>query len=59
MYWIVKPYRHGTNSVLWLYKEALQSVLDIPPEDVEGYNNTGFVVLVNGRWEPRFLSEEE
>jgi len=40
-------------------EEALQSVLDIPPEDVEGYNNTGFVVLVNGRWEPRFLSEEE
>ncbi|KAJ5940136.1 hypothetical protein N7516_000304 [Penicillium verrucosum] len=40
-------------------EEALQSVLDIPREDVEGYNNTGFVVLVNNRWEPRFLGEEE
>ncbi|KAJ5123981.1 uncharacterized protein N7515_007806 [Penicillium bovifimosum] len=40
-------------------EEALQSVLDISPEDVVRYNDTGFVVLVNGRWEPRFLGEEE
>lgn len=39
--------------------EALQSVLDIPLEDVDRYNDTGFVILVNGRWEPEFLSEEE
>lgn len=40
-------------------EEALRSVLDIPPEDVDGYNDTGFVILVNGRWETEFLSEED
>lgn len=40
-------------------EEALQSVLDIPLEDVDDYNDTGFVILVNGRWEPELLSEEE
>ncbi|KAL1853846.1 hypothetical protein Plec18167_007167 [Paecilomyces lecythidis] len=40
-------------------EEALQSVLDIPLEDINGYNKTGFVILVNGRWKPEFLSEKE
>ncbi|KAF7136733.1 hypothetical protein CNMCM5793_006051 [Aspergillus hiratsukae] len=40
-------------------EEALQSVLDIPLEDLDAYNETGYVILVNGRWEPGFLSEEE
>jgi len=40
-------------------EEALQSVLDISPEDVEATNNTGFVLLVKGRWGPQSLSEEE
>ena len=26
---------------------------------MDGYNNTGFVILVNGRWEQGFLGEEE
>lgn len=30
-------------------EEALQSGLDIPLEDVDHYNDAGFVVLVNGR----------
>ncbi|RAL08483.1 uncharacterized protein BO97DRAFT_408310 [Aspergillus homomorphus CBS 101889] len=30
-------------------EEAMRSVLDIPPEDLDGYNQTGFVILVNGR----------
>lgn len=33
-------------------EEALQSVLDIPAEKLHDYNDTGFVVLINGRWVP-------
>lgn len=47
------------NVCIMVDEEALQSVLDIPLEDVDGYNENGFVILVNGRWEPYFLSEEE
>lgn len=36
-------------------EEALLSVLKIPPEEVDGYNKTGFVILINGQWEPEFL----
>lgn len=40
-------------------EEASQSILDILLEDVDAYNETGYVILVNGRWEPGLLSEEE
>jgi hypothetical protein len=40
-------------------EEALQSVLDIPLEDLDAYNGTGYVILVNCNWEPGFMSEEE
>ncbi|KAL6228616.1 hypothetical protein BDW75DRAFT_226611 [Aspergillus navahoensis] len=33
-------------------EEALRSVLDIPVEELNKYNDTGFVVLINGRWVP-------
>ncbi|CAG8403738.1 unnamed protein product [Penicillium salamii] len=39
-------------------EEALQSVLDIPTEDLEEYNATGFVILINGRWPPDWDPEE-
>ncbi|KAJ5139228.1 uncharacterized protein N7515_004076 [Penicillium bovifimosum] len=39
-------------------EEALQSVLDIPTEDLEQYNTTGFVILINGRWSPEWDPEE-
>ncbi|KAJ5317415.1 hypothetical protein N7508_001923 [Penicillium antarcticum] len=39
-------------------EEALQSVLDIPTEDLEAYNTTGFVILINGRWPPEWDPEE-
>jgi hypothetical protein len=42
---------------LMVDEEALLSVLNGP--DVDGYNATGFVRLINGRWEPEFLTEEE
>ncbi|KAJ5247673.1 hypothetical protein N7468_002656 [Penicillium chermesinum] len=38
-------------------EEALQSVLDIPIEDLEAYNTTGFVILINGRWSPEWDPE--
>ncbi|RAO70265.1 uncharacterized protein BHQ10_006277 [Talaromyces amestolkiae] len=37
-------------------EEALLSVLSIPPEEVE---DGAFVILIEGRWKPRFLTEEE
>ncbi|EED14970.1 conserved hypothetical protein [Talaromyces stipitatus ATCC 10500] len=40
-------------------EETLQSVLDIPPEDVDSYNSTGFVILIDGTWQPYLLSEED
>lgn len=39
-------------------EEALQSVLDIPTEDLEAYNATGFVILINGRWPPEWDPED-
>lgn len=39
-------------------EEALQSVLEIPTEDLEAYNTTGFVILINGRWPPEWDPEE-
>ncbi|KAJ5150890.1 uncharacterized protein N7482_010142 [Penicillium canariense] len=47
------------KSCIMVDEEALQSVLDIPPEKVDGPSSTGFVILVNGMWKPEFLSEEE
>ena len=38
-------------------QEALESVLNA--SDPDSYNNTGFVRLVNGIWEPEELDEEE
>lgn len=40
-------------------EEALQSVLNIPPEDVDGYNPNAFVILIEGQWKPGYLTEEE
>lgn len=40
-------------------EEALLSVLIIPPEKLDSYNNTGFVILIHGQWEPDFLTEED
>ncbi|KAF7167045.1 hypothetical protein CNMCM5623_000519 [Aspergillus felis] len=34
-------------------EEASQSVLDIPLEDIDDYNDTGFVILVNGSPPPK------
>ncbi|CAI7653923.1 unnamed protein product [Penicillium bialowiezense] len=39
-------------------EEAMQSVLDIPAEDLDKYNTTAFVILINGRWPPLFDAEE-
>lgn len=39
-------------------EEALQSVLDIPLEELDTYNETGFVILVNGRQEAERGEEE-
>lgn len=39
--------------------EALQSVLDIPSDDVMGWSHASHVILIDGKWEPYFLSEED
>lgn len=42
---------------LMVNEEALQSVLNAPPED--GDNKTGFVTLINGIWVPEVMDEAE
>ncbi|KAJ5138649.1 uncharacterized protein N7515_003497 [Penicillium bovifimosum] len=59
------PYKHAEKAYSARYRlcimvdeEALQSVLDIPTEDLEEYNTTGFVILIDGRWSPELDPEE-
>ncbi|GIJ87016.1 hypothetical protein Asppvi_005916 [Aspergillus pseudoviridinutans] len=42
---------------LMVNEEALQSVLNAPPP--EDINDSGYVILVNGQWEPEVLTEDE
>ncbi|PCG89192.1 Hypothetical protein PENO1_106090 [Penicillium occitanis (nom. inval.)] len=44
---------------LMVDEEALLSILNIPHEAVDGNNDTGFVILINGQWKPEFLTEED
>ncbi|KAJ9300175.1 hypothetical protein DTO271G3_2292 [Paecilomyces variotii] len=44
---------------LMVDEEALRSVLDIPLEELDAYNDTGFVILINGRQDAELQGGEE
>ncbi|KAI2720883.1 hypothetical protein CBS147332_4123 [Penicillium roqueforti] len=40
-------------------EDAVRSVLDIPEDELDELNTTGFVVMINGRWAPEIPEGEE
>lgn len=52
---------HGARYRLCILvdEDALRSVLDIPEDELDELNTTGFVVMIDGRWTPEIPEEEE